>query len=909
MHGEQKVSRAAAPRLGIARKGRAGKRLALALYLALAAPVQAADNGPRQHAEGSYDPATGIYTVAAGDVLGAIARRFGLSLSALEQQNDLSSTQIKVGQQLAVGAASEDITVVIGPAQAPAAANEPPAAQTQPPPAPTPPVSDLPADPWPIQVQVDGKALTVYQPQVESWTGNQLNVRAAVAVKPAGQRREAFGVVRLQARTQVDRAQRQVVLEDLKVQSADFPTLPDDGAALASAAQTQFSQSIRIVSLDRLEASLAAADVTPPGGVAVKNKPPRIIVSETPAVLVPIQGLAVWKPIPNSQLQRVINTRAVILATDPEGPYYLHLLDGWMAAQSLQGPWSRAESTPAGVDEVASHLATTGEADLLNGSPSTPTLELLSAGPPVVYVSETPAELIVFKGKPNLVPIKDTALLWASNTTADVIVDTDDSDYYVLLAGRWFRAPALSGPWTYVASTDLPADFARIPEDSPAGVVLASVAGTPQAREAVIANGIPQTATVPLTGGPTFTLQTDGPPTIALLKGTDLEYVVNARTPVIRVNGETYYALQEGIWFQSDSLDGPWTVASSVPADIYSIPPSSPLHYVTYVHIYGATPEVVYEGYTPGYLGTVIADDGVVVYGTGYDYQPWIGDTWVAAPETYDLAAAPVYNPAVGYAYGFGLGLATAAAADAYWGGAYYRPYHAGYGCCAVTSANVYGHWGDTVASGTRAWYAGPGEAWTGARGSYVNEGTGTTGDFAAGRGYDAWTGTAGRGYGRTFDTAGGTTGAVERGERYNPATGNLAYGARGTATGPGGSTVSRDTAAAEDRHGRSAAVHQATLDSARTGETHTVTTARVGDNLYAGADGHVYRNTGDGWQTHDDDGWHAAAGDTGWADRESRARTFGDERANAFYRGGWGERAGRGFGGRAAGGGFRGRR
>ena len=897
----------------------------LALCLALAAPVQAADSGPRRHAEGSYDPATGTYTVAPGDVLGAIAQRFGLDLSTLEQQNGLGSEDIQIGQQLAVSAGSGST------APAPGAG---PAATAHTTAAPAEAAPDLPAAPWPRQVQVDGQTLTVYQPQVESWTDNQLDLRAAVAVKPAGQGNEAFGVVHLQARTQVDREQREVVLEDLKITSAEFPTLPDRGAALASAAEAKLAQTVRIVPLDRIEASLAAAGVTPEGGVDVKNDPPRIIVSETPAVLVPIQGDPVWKPVPDSQLQRIVNTRAAILATDPGGPYYLHLLDGWMTAQSLDGPWSPAEIMPGGLDDVASRLAAAGQVDLLNGSPAKPTLALLSAGPPVVYVSDKPAELLVFKGKPDLVPIDGTALLWASNTTADVIVDTDDGSYYVLLAGRWFRAPALDGPWSYVASTALPADFARIPEKSPAGVVLASVAGTRQAREAVIANSIPQTATVPLKDGPSFTLKTDGPPTVGLLKDTDMEYVVNSETPVVRSGDGTYYALQAGVWFQSDTLDGPWTVASSIPADIYSIPPSSPLHFVTYVRIYGATPEVVYEGYTPGYLGTVTADDGVVVYGTGYDYQPWIGDTWIAAPETYGLAAAPVYNPAVGYAYGFGLGLATAAVADSYWGGAYYRPHYAGYGCCAATSANVYRHWGDTVASGTRTWFAGDGVAGTIARGDYVNERTGTTGRFAAGRSYDAWTGTAQRGYGRTFDTAGGTSGAVERGERYNPAAGTLAYGSRGTATGPGGSTVSRGTAAAEDRGGQSAAVHRTTVDSARTGDSHTVTTARVGDNLYAGANGQVYRNTGDGWQSHDDDGWHAAGGDTNWADRERQARSLGDARVDAFSQDGWGDRDvgdgrfggggfgerfdgggfggrfdGGGFGGRFGGGGFRGRR
>jgi hypothetical protein len=56
-----------------------------------------------------------------------------------------------------------------------------------------------------------------------------------------------------------------------------------------------------------------------------------------------------------------------------------------------------------------------------------------------------------------------------------------------------------------------------------------------------------------------------------------------------------YYAVDNGVWFVSASPDGPWTVATNVPDVIYSIPVSSPIHYVTYVRIYGYSPE-----YAPG---------------------------------------------------------------------------------------------------------------------------------------------------------------------------------------------------------------------------------------------------------------------------------------------------------------------
>jgi hypothetical protein len=682
-----------------------------------------------------------------------------------------------------------------------------------------------------------------------------------------------------------------VVLQDLTITKADFPTLSELANTLAADVDKEFSSQLRIIPLDRLEASLGIAKADPGGAVAVRNPVPRVIVSERPALLVPIQGSPVLKPAadsdtPGTPIQRIINTRAVILTTGENDPYYLHLLDGWVTAPTLAGPWVHADITPAGIDAVASQLAARGEADLLNGNPSTPTVDLLAAGIPDVYVSETPTELIVFKGQPDLVPIDGTALLRAKNTSADVFVDTDNNNYYALMAGRWYRAPELNGPWAFVASTDLPADFKQIPPDSPAGVVLSTVAGTPQAREAVIANTIPQTATIPRKGddGPVFTAKFDGPPTIGLLKGTDLEYASTARRRSSGSTARPTMRCKTASGFNRRHSTAPGSSPPRCLTPSTQIPPSSPLHYVTYVRIYDSTPEAIYEGYTPGYLGTVQSDDGVVVYGTGYDYQPWIGDAWYAAPDTFGLAAQPVYNPAVGYAFGFGLGLATAAMAEPYWGGAYYRPYDMGYGCCGLTSANVYRQWGDTVAAGTRTWYdSADGTLGTAARGDYTNWRTGTSGRYAAGRSYNPYTGVAQRGYGRTFDTAGGVDGAVARGERYNPATGVRSYGSRMAASGPEGGYVSRDTERASGPLGGTAAAHQTTVSNPRTGETRTLDTARVGNNLYAGADGNVYRNTGDGWQRHDDGGWQDA-GDTGWADREQQARSLGDDRLNSAF-------------------------
>ena len=54
----------------------------------------------------------------------------------------------------------------------------------------------------------------------------------------------------------------------------------------------------------------------------------------------------------------------------------------------------------------------------------------------------------------------------------------------------------IQAPWRYVAPDQLPPDFAKIPQNSDKGDVLAHVSGTPAADDAVANNEIPQTAAV-----------------------------------------------------------------------------------------------------------------------------------------------------------------------------------------------------------------------------------------------------------------------------------------------------------------------------------------------------------------------------------------------------------------------------
>ncbi|MFO1398111.1 MAG: hypothetical protein U1F48_13700 [Burkholderiales bacterium] len=769
----------------------------------------------------------------------------------------------------------------------------------------------LPADPWPRDISISNAAVLIYQPQVNKWEGNQIDFRAALAIKPTGAKDETFGVIFATARTQIDKVDRMVVFENLKITKSDFPTLPDHGAKYAAELQKRVAADVRTISLDRLESSLALVGIKPPV-VEVQNNPPQVLVSYSPAILVPIDGSPVLKPVPQtSRFQRVINTRALILQGGLGDKYYMHVYDGWLSADSMAGPWSQAEMGPflrADANSIAQALSKSGTVDLLDGGPHASPRPSLAEGVPTLYTPTVPSELIVFKGQPDFVPIVGTGLLWASNTTSDVFIDTANSNYYVLLAGRWFRGPALAGPWTFVASTALPPGFTRIPPQSLAGAVLPTVAGTPQAHEAVIENSIPQTATVPLKNGPKFTPTFDGPPQYRPIQGTPLSYVANASVPLIEVTPTSFYAVEAGVWFTATQITGPWKIATSVPALIYTIPPSSPAYYVTYVRIYEATPQYVYVGYTPGYLGTVVSPYGTVVYGTGYVYSPWIGTVWYAPPYTYGVAAAPVYNPYVGFTWGFALGLATAAWTSPYWGSYYYPAYwggYHGYPCCATAAANVYGHWGATTYSGTRSWYAGGGVAGSTFSGSYYNARTGTSGNVNAGRQFNAWTGNATRAYDRTAYGAAGGSANVARAGNYNVYTGQRSTGSAVSGTTAAGSTYDRAGATTAGPMG-TAHVGGGTTTNAYTGKTNTWASASAGNQHYADVNGNVYHNDGSGWhQQTASGGWGSASGDSSWADHESQARSSGDDRWGGFSSAfGGGDRfGGGGFGGGGFGG------
>jgi hypothetical protein len=521
---------------------------------------------------------------------------------------------------------------------------------------------------------------------------------------------------------------------------------------------------------------------------------------------------------------------------------------------------------------------------------------------PKIVTSQVPTTLIVFEGEPNWMSLTGTNLLYVANTTGNVFRQLGDQKIYVLDSGRWFRAPGLDGPWEHVPGTQLPKDFAKIPDTSPKENTKASVPGTRQANEAVVANSVPQTAKVEIKTAKITPINYDGKPKLEEIKGTPLKYVVNTATPVIMVDEKTWYAVDKGVWFTATSVSGPWTIATSVPAVIYTIPASSPLHYVTYVKIYEVTPTTVYVGYTPGYTGTVVTTEQVVVYGTGYYYTPWVGTVYYPPPPTYGFGVAIRWNPYYGWSMGFGFGYSYGGVSFSIgfgcypaWGPYYYPPYYrppyygyggyyGGYyggaawgpGGWAGSTGNVYSQWGPTSAVTRTAggYNAYTGNQWKTQMGQSYNSSTGQLSSGQRAGVHNVYTGEyAGARRGTTTNVNTGASAAGRQTVQGNTNTGNYRVdsAAAGGNKNTGSYAAGQKTTVGNTHTGQSATAAKGTIGNTNTGNSvdyrgvktdqgtgvgqignTTIGKSQSGD-IYAGSDGNVYRkDPSGGWSQYD---------------------------------------------------------
>ncbi|MDQ0510295.1 carbohydrate-binding family V/XII [Ancylobacter amanitiformis] len=732
---------------------------------------------------------------------------------------------------------------------------------------------------WPRSFDLGDKVLQIYQPLIEQWNGDQLAGRAAIAIGPKTGT-PTYGIARFTARVAVDKPSKLAQLGPIQITKVDVPTDPTQDMALMSALQSHIPAGGITVALDHLLTSYAASkELTKAETQPVDNTPPKIIFADKATILVLVAGTPVAKPIDGvTGFQRVVNTHPLILV-DASGGYHLQAAGSWYQAKAIEGPWTLQRAPDPSLEAAGSTANYESAAvSLLPANGQKP------ATPPAVVVSTGPAELVITDGAAQMVPVSGTSLLRVGNADHAIILDPSNNQYYVLISGRWFRGPGLSGPWAFVPGASLPADFKKISPTDPVANALVAVPGTPQAKEAAIAATVPQTATIKR--DTQLTIQYDGgTPRFEPIKGTILSYAVNTRTPVIKLDATRYYALVQAAWFVANAPTGPWFVTDTVPSAIYTIPSSSPLHYVTYVRVYASTADAVTVGYTPGYLGVMLEPGGTVVYGTGYDCVGYIGAYWYGCPASYGANAA--FGWTDGFAFGFAAGYPWGAWGPAwgpYWGPG---PWGGPWAGVNVNATNIYGQWGANAAY-AHAWGYNPwtGNEWAGRAASGVTaNGTAFQGRSAAA--FNPWTGNyAGGREGSFFNPATGAEGAARAGVTGNAYTGNFAAGRQSEAYNPTTGVGHASETGVTDTNGHVSVDSRGVAGNARTGNA----VAWNNGNVYTDHDGSIHQyDANNGWQHQTIDGWQhdTDAAQTDRLDQQRQFQSYGDQRVENFARGG----------------------
>lgn len=519
---------------------------------------------------------------------------------------------------------------------------------------------------WPREIESEGYTITLYQSQLESLEKNILKGRMALSVKNPDEEL-VFGALWFRATLQTDTENRTAILQKLDIAEIRFPDVENE---------SQFEKLRKIIiedieslnlkmSMDRILADLEEVESARVLSDQLNNTPPEIYFRTTATVLVNIDGDPILKESENKKIKTVVNTPFFI--TQKKDIYYLKGGKYWFSTKDLlNGPWKETSKVPNSVEKLGDEKVHTSNDE------SNYELEDVI---PDILVTTVPAELITTNGKVSYQPVSNTALLYVQNSENDILLEIDSQMHYVLINGRWYRSKSLNdGTWSFVEPEKLPTDFKNIPEDADIASVRVSVPGTQESQEALYEQQMPQTATVDRKTANTK-VEYDGNPQFEKIEGTNLKYAINTQSTVIQLD-QSYYCVDNGVWFVSSKPTGPWKVSDERPEEVDKIPPSSPVYNVKYVYIYDSTPDVVYVGYTPGYYHSYYYG-GVVVYGTGFYYPPWYGAYYYPRPVTYGFGVH--YNPYTGW--GFTVGFSYGWFAAPMYGHPYWGPcgYHHGY--------------------------------------------------------------------------------------------------------------------------------------------------------------------------------------------------------------------------------------
>ncbi len=237
--------------------------------------------------------------------------------------------------------------------------------------------------------------------------------------------------------------------------------------------------------------------------------------------------------------------------------------------------------------------------------------ENLNTTPPKIIFVTHPAVLVSLDGDPELRKMENSDLMRVVNTPVFIALEPSTKVYYLKGGNDWFQALDVMGLWKEVPNP--PASVVSAAEgDWDAGSQERSDAQTPADRK-------PQ---IIVTTEPAELIKSDGEPKYTPIEDTDLLYMSNTESDVfMEIGSQRYFILVSGRWFESASIDGPWSFVApdKLPADFAKIPPGSEIgHVLTSIAGTVEAQEAVLDAHIP--QTTAIQRDSTIT--VTYDGKP-----------------------------------------------------------------------------------------------------------------------------------------------------------------------------------------------------------------------------------------------------------------------------------------------
>jgi hypothetical protein len=192
---------------------------------------------------------------------------------------------------------------------------------------------------------------------------------------------------------------------------------------------------------------------------------PKVFYTEEAAELVLIEGEPQLEPIEGTPVSWVKNTEADLFYHDGENRYFTVFAGRWFSARRPEEHWRAVDEVPSAFRQIPESHPKAAVRVHIPGTPEAEIEALWAQVPQLARIRKTEATIqVAFAGKPQMIPIDGTSLLYVPNATLPVIAQ--GGTFYACHQAVWFRANNPDGPWQ--VTDKLPDDIYRIPSRSPA---------------------------------------------------------------------------------------------------------------------------------------------------------------------------------------------------------------------------------------------------------------------------------------------------------------------------------------------------------------------------------------------------------------------------------------------------------